>query len=292
MMGVSQVLLGAAFTFYVVAAAKCTAKGLGAVIAQQNEALMALQKEQSAVPLQVQQLKWRLEKRLDYLEDRLRECKRGLQSVHSEVKSTQAEVNSTKADVGDLEDILKEVQQIQHNVSVNIGSTYIRWGRKSCPAHTDAKLVYTGIVGGKLFSQKGSGTNPLCLTLAPKYDGRAKPGSNGYLYGSEYEGISGLQNQEVPCSVCHTRNSSTIMVPGTMVCPSGWARQYSGFLASNFWNYFATQFLCVDGSPEALSASNVDSNGFLFYAVVSKCGSLPCPPYVADKVVTCVVCSK
>ncbi|XP_076463032.1 short-chain collagen C4-like [Babylonia areolata] len=297
MMGVGQVLLGAAFTFYVVAAAKCSEKDLGAVVAQQNKAIMDLQKEQSAVPLQLQQLKQGLEKRIDDLEDRLDECKKGLQSVHFEVKSTQAEMNSTKADVGDLEDILKEVQQKLHNVSVDIGmkrggSTYIRWGRKSCPADTDAKLVYTGIVGGKRYTEKGSGTNPLCLTLEPKYDGREKPATNGYLYGSEYEGIKGLHNHEVPCSVCHTNDPSTIMVPGTTVCPSGWTIQYSGFLASNYFNFFATQFLCVDGKPEALNASKVDSNGVLFYAVVSKCGSLPCPPYVADKVVTCVVCSK
>jgi hypothetical protein len=30
----------------------------------------------------------------------------------------------------------------------------------------------------------------------------------------------------------------------------------------------------------------------LFYPVKTQCGSLPCPPYINDKYVTCVVCTK
>ena len=152
---------------------------------------------------------------------------------------------------------------------------------------------YTGVAGGKQYTQKGSGTNRLCLTRKPQFDDTTfKPGVHGYLYGGEYERIGRHHDHDVPCSVCRVPQSTTIMVPATLTCPPGWTTQYTGHLTSSHREEFATEYVCLDGSPEDDSSGAINNNGLLFYYVLTQCGSLPCPPYVNNKVVTCVVCSK
>ena len=84
------------------------------------------------------------------------------------------------------------------------------------------------------------------------------------------------------------------MIPGTMTCPAGWTQQYTGHLASEDHNHASiAEYVCLDGQPEDVAGGS-GSNGqaTYFYYTVYMCGALPCPPYVARKVVTCVVCSK
>ncbi|XP_070175921.1 short-chain collagen C4-like, partial [Littorina saxatilis] len=143
-----------------------------------------------------------------------------------------------------------------------------------------------GVAGGKHHYQKGSGTNPLCLSRTPQFD------YYGTLYGAEYDWIPGHHDHDVPCSVCLAPQSTTIMVPATHTCPLGWTSQYTGHLVAQWKNHYATEYVCLDGSPEDDSSGVGNDNGILFYYVMTVCGSLPCPPYINDKVVTCVVCSK
>ena len=83
------------------------------------------------------------------------------------------------------------------------------------------------------------------------------------------------------------------MVPATRTCPSGWTAQYTGYLAAGYYgNTAASEYLCLDGEKEDVFSGNLDQNGNLISYVVTKCGSLPCPPYINDRVATCVVCSK
>ncbi|XP_070183611.1 uncharacterized protein, partial [Littorina saxatilis] len=153
-------------------------------------------------------------------------------------------------------------------------------------------FVNSGVAGGKLHSHKGSGTNPLCLTLTPQFDDAKVPSHYGYLYGAEYETIPGHHDHDVPCSVYLASQSTTIMVPGTLSCPSGWTSQYTGHLVSQLADHFATEYVCLDGSPEHSLNDESNENGLLFYYVITVCGSLPCAPYINNRVVTCVVCSK
>ena len=53
-----------------------------------------------------------------------------------------------------------------------------------------------------------------------------------------------------------------------------------------------TEFVCVDPAMESNGGGDRNDNGALFYYVEAKCGSLNCPPYINNKVVTCVVCSQ
>ncbi|VDI27280.1 Hypothetical predicted protein [Mytilus galloprovincialis] len=88
------------------------------------------------------------------------------------------------------------------------GVTYIRWGRKGCPAGAD--IIYTGQVGGNSHANRGGGVNYLCLPNDPE-NGQHQPYGNAQVYGSEYElGLSykpsgwseSMNNKEVPCAVC------------------------------------------------------------------------------------------
>ena len=150
-----------------------------------------------------------------------------------------------------------------------------------------------GVVGGKYYTNKGSGTNRLCLTKTPQFDDAVSvSGSYGFIYGTEYEDIPGHHDHNVPCSVCLVQQSTTIMVPGTLSCPPGWVTQYKGHLFSAYYNHFATEYVCIDGAPENDESGAANTDGHLIYHVIAQCGALPCPPYVQGKVVTCVVCSK
>ena len=57
--------------------------------------------------------------------------------------------------------------------------------------------------------------------------------------------------------------------------------------------HHCTTFECVDHSPQSVPGSITSTDGALFYHVEVKCRyGIPCPPYDAQKEVTCVVCTK
>ena len=153
-----------------------------------------------------------------------------------------------------------------------------------------------------MYYSSGGGSNYLCLSSNPIFD-KAIPGSQGasFIYGTEYE-VSGnsnmfsknLYNHDAPCAVCHTESrGSHVMIPGRNVCPSGWTLEYKGYIMSAHQSHRGkTQFICVDGDAESTTGSNSNQNGALLYFAESQCGSLPCPPYGADKEITCAVCTK
>lgn len=54
----------------------------------------------------------------------------------------------------------------------------------------------------------------------------------------------------------------------------------------------ASKYICIDEQPDTLPGGQVMKDGYLLYAVEGRCGSLPCPPYVEGRELTCVVCSQ
>ncbi|XP_070176827.1 uncharacterized protein [Littorina saxatilis] len=290
--------------------------GLGALLAQQAAQLSSLKNKLHALEIsqltaksELQSTKSELQSTKSELQSELQstksELRSELQSTKSELQSTksklQSELQSTKSELqstkSDLQSTKAELQTSQAKIQTKMeklkkgkGSSFVRWGRKICPNNTT--LVYTGVAGGKNHYVKGSGTNTLCLTRTPQFDNTAKPPYYGYLYGAEYQNIPGHDDHDVPCSVCLARQSTTIMVPATLTCPPGWTPHYTGHLASERYAHYGGEYVCLDGSPEDDSSGVRNDEGLLFYYVVTVCGSLPCPPYINDKVVTCVVCSK
>jgi len=179
------------------------------------------------------------------------------------------------------------------------GDVYTRWGRTSCPSE-NTETIYTGVIGGSHYSHSGGSNNYLCLPNDPQRDQAGLDDSSfGYIYGTEYE-IGGsslfkhLQNKEEPCAVCKTNARTVIMIPVRTTCYSGWRLEYSGYLMSQHHSQAGSkETICVDASPEATTDSFIaDQNGALLYFIKTSCGSLKCPPYGSDTVLTCVVCSR
>ena len=78
----------------------------------------------------------------------------------------------------------------------------------------DAASFVAGFAGGSDFSDTGSGSNRLCLSPDPVFDGTSILRSYGTVSGAQYY-VTGHLNTDVLCALCHTALSATFMVPGT-----------------------------------------------------------------------------
>ena len=144
-----------------------------------------------------------------------------------------------------------------------------------------------------MFTKPGAAANALCLTTSPQFDNATKPEGFALLSGSQYAYIPDHHDRDVPCAVCRVPLSTTIMKAATLTCPSGWTPQYTGHLAAGHpRSKAASEYLCLDGQLENVPNSEQHYNSYLLYYTVARCGSLPCGPYIEDRVITCVVCSK
>ena len=179
------------------------------------------------------------------------------------------------------------------------GVTYIRWGRTTCPSTPGTQLVYKGRAGGTWYSDSGGGANKLCMPEDPEYSGLYRTGfQGGYLQGAEYRISSGqefysMNGHNVPCAVCYASTRVTLlMIPAKTSCPSSWTREYYGSLMAEHHQHQRSLFECMDGNPESVPGSAGIQNGAFFYHAESQCHTLPCPPYIAGREVSCAVCTK
>ena len=180
--------------------------------------------------------------------------------------------------------------------------TYIRWGKSSCPNVTGTQLIYAGRAGGSSFATQGGGAEKLCLPLDPDYIDVPQSTSAfrfSTLLGAEYQTYNGpqnnLQNHNVPCAVCYaSTRAAMIMVPAITQCPSSWTREYYGYLMTECGatGHHRSSFDCVDVNPDVVPGGIGNTNGALFYYVIATCNGLQCPPYEANRVVSCAVCTK
>ncbi|CAG2191391.1 unnamed protein product [Mytilus edulis] len=163
------------------------------------------------------------------------------------------------------------IAAIQENLAGK-GVTYIRWGRKGCPAGAD--MIYTGQVGGNAHSHKGGGLNYLCLPNDPE-NGQHQSYDNDQVYGGNMNLVRHASRQD-----------------GRKTCYKGWNLEYHGYLMSDHYTHRRRDYACVDINAEPLDNKNGGENGALFYPIRTKCGSLRCPPYTNEADVLCVVCTK
>ena len=225
------------------------------------------------------------------------------------VTSAAHDVMSRSDDGGPLEAVVSHISQQVTEMSADIqvlkssnsqqdrdiqdaqSSTFVHWGSSQCSS--SSQLVYSGVMGGSWFQHSGAATNYLCLTLSPVFSNQQPPSVRAYLYGGEYETFDSHMDKDPVCSVCRSTFSTTLMIPGTNVCTPGWHLQYSGFLmAGEPLRAAGSEYICVDSRLQARLGSDPNHNGKMLYYTIAQCGSLPCEPYVQDKVVLCAVCSK
>ncbi|XP_052796745.1 short-chain collagen C4-like [Mya arenaria] len=212
--------------------------------------------------------------------------------LEMETSDLRGMVTSLTARLEDANTVIRNLNATMRNVAT--GSTYIRWGRKSCPDGTGARSLYDGYAGGSWYSHAGGGNNYLCLPPDPVLVD-IQGASRSYIYGAEYV-VGGtilkeLDNDDVPCVVCITANTNVVMVPAKNVCHPGWTLEYAGYLMSSSKDHTARDYVCMDGQPQAVTGSKDDRKGALFYFVEVSCGSLPCDPYKQGYELTCAVCS-
>ncbi|KAK3608386.1 hypothetical protein CHS0354_035382 [Potamilus streckersoni] len=196
----------------------------------------------------------------------------------------------------------RETHQGQTDLKSSLGGAmYVHWGRKTC-SNGDTELVYHGVAAGSSYENDGAAANTLCLPHDPEWNKYSDEISHTSIYGAEYRRESNflmknaehLYNHNMPCSVCrsHSRTSS-FMLPARNNCYEGWHLEYQGYLmAGHYTHNAASEFISVDEAPEADPAGYREEGGRLFYSVEAICGSLPCPPYVNGRELTCAVCSK
>ena len=228
-----------------------------------------------------------------------------LQLVNGHVLALQNEqtqqASQLKSRVQALEDNLVKLQSARKPS----GSTYVRWGKQTCPGINGTETVYTGFAGGTHYSVSGRAANFLCLSPDPvwaHYTDAAD--SRGAVYGMEYEFWNqrnnlrsylgnNLHNEDVPCSVCRTTRQSVLMIPGRNICYRGWTLEYKGYVVSSD-NHYSTssEYICLDDRPDVILGGHTNDDGVLLEFVEAKCGSLKCPPYVNNRELTCAICSK
>ena len=209
----------------------------------------------------------------------------------SEPNSLELQVQDLNAKVDSLQ------QQIQH---ANHGNIYTRWGRMTCPNVNGTDLVYSGYSGGSWWEHTGAASNYLCMPKDPEFLSSqlyTPRGAEGFVYGVEYEeknfNGANTMDHDAPCVVCKSERAAIMMIPARQHCDRGWTKEYSGFLVSGAYAHkAATEYVCLDATPETEEHDISNNNGALFYYVFSKCGSLPCSPYKENGPLPCVVCSQ
>ncbi|PVD29533.1 hypothetical protein C0Q70_08784 [Pomacea canaliculata] len=184
-----------------------------------------------------------------------------------------------------------ELQVTKTGLTEASTSVFVNWGSSTCP--DSAVLVYSGSVGGSHYTSLGAAANYLCLPLSGVNLVDRSNSDNAGLYGAEFESQDSHQDKDVVCAVCRSSRANNVMIPATTVCPAGWTSEYSGWLMAGYPGHnAASEFICVNSKMEERTGSEQNNNGKLLYYTATVCGSLPCPPYVTGKRVTCVVCSK
>ena len=181
------------------------------------------------------------------------------------------------------------------------GATYIRWGRTVCPSDQGTQLVYSGRAGGTRWDHKGGAANYLCMPNDPDHL-QYQSGVQGqsYIAGVEYyfhslTSLSSINYHNVPCALCYVPTRSVaVMIPAKTQCPTNWTLEYIGYLMSEYRNNGRTMYECVDSNPESVPGLNGSSDPRgLFHLVEPSCtNGLSCPPYDAEKELTCAVCTR
>ena len=216
-----------------------------------------------------------------------------INQMNQRLDEVGAEVEALKNSVSSEVAALQNTNIRQDGAIEGAGtSTYVRWGNSACPS--SAEHVYSGTVAGGDWSSAGSTSSVLCLHHKPVFGQVIHPNYIGHISGAEYSAYPGPHSDIDPlCVVCRVPRPTTIMVPGTNVCEDGWTLEYNGFLmGSEDKDPSNHESVCVDSEFVGRDGSEKNENGMLLYFLYTHCGSLPCPPYRSERVLTCAVCSK
>lgn len=108
-----------------------------------------------------------------------------------------------------------------------------------------------------------------------------------------------LDFHQVPCAVCRReKRSTTLLTPARNICPSGWFKEYYGYLMTQQRGSARSQHICVDADANGIPGSNTTRarQGPFIQPVAYKCDEPSCPQNLESsdnkaKALTCVVCT-
>ena len=183
------------------------------------------------------------------------------------------------------------------------GATYTRWGKNACPNNPGTELIYSGIAAGSMASERGGGTNYICLSSNPSFlsHNAGHQQWRGMIYAAKYKTqdspLSSLDGSSVPCAMCHvTTRGAVVVIPGQISCPSSWTKEYLGYLMASPKQHYRTTFECIDSDSTAITnqvnSSNTTDAAMFYTTEIGTCSGVLCPPYDTEKEITCVVCTK
>lgn len=206
------------------------------------------------------------------------------------------ETQLEKAAAANLEEPTSSAAVQGKSKSSGGGLTYIRWGHDKCPKGVE--LLYSGLMAGTYYGARSGGSNYQCLPNKPQYALPYRRGvqNTAWLFGTEYyHSMVGKNSQNVPCAQCYVpTRSAKFTNPAAASCPSGWTREYFGYLMTvRFWHdYEYSTYECVDKEQRSIPGSQGCKYGSFLTYVEAHCNGPPCPPYDHQKELNCVVCTK
>ena len=212
-------------------------------------------------------------------------------------------IESNKTVFESLGEINAEVSTFKLGDNVNFykntnvtGAVYTRWGRTSCPRNDAGGIeqIYSGYAISKAGPFTGGGSL-MCFPPDPewnRYDNQTDADYfNGIEYGADILFDHAHQYKDVPCAVCNANTRSTmILIPGRRTCYPGWTTEYAGYIMGDFGH----NAMCIDEQPEGIpGGEGIGTSVIRLRFTEISCGTnMLCPPYVNDRQLTCVVCTK
>jgi len=181
-------------------------------------------------------------------------------------------------------------------------AVYTQWGSTNCTT-SNTLLIYSGYTSVSPSSDKGGGSNYLCLPEKPTYMKKHPSRSSisaqidGAKYGSTFSKVnSNMQRKVIQCSVCQIeQRTTTLMLPASNECPKDYVVLYTGYLSTQV-SLSRTQFICIDNStvPTILASNTRIQVSELELTIVSECNILPCgkEKYIQNALISCIVCAK
>ena len=177
------------------------------------------------------------------------------------------------------------------------GAVYVRWGRTTCPSGQGTELLYSGRAAGS--RHNGGGVNILCMPDNPDHmEYGSQTQGHSSAVGMKYrihssQPLYDVNTDYVPCALCYAATRATVLtIPAKVNCPTDWIVEYTGYLMGERSSRRYSTYECVDKDAEAVDTCTDSGSAGTFIHVEPECAGLCCPPYNAEKELTCVVCSR
>lgn len=226
-----------------------------------------------------------------------------LQHAFDDLNTT---VSSKDESIKTMEKTIEDLKTSAYERASGVGATYVRWGKTECPSVDRTVKIYDGFAAGGNSQEHGGGSEVLCVPSEPRYANHTGQGGSAALYSASYDipkeqsiVLFGkeLNDYDVPCVVCQSIGRPvSLRIPVQTDCYSGWITEYRGYLlTANEYAKKSSDFVCVDSDADVVPGTQGSDNSRSFLSTVGvACTSVApwCPPYVHEREIPCVMCTK